>query len=53
MHTSHVVTEIPVAWEPIARDSTFTAIVGTQKRLIAIHMYGMCLALVTQEACSG
>jgi hypothetical protein len=53
MYTSHVVTEVPVAWKAIAWCGPLTTIVSARIGFIAVAVHGVSLALMTQKTCCG
>lgn len=53
MNTSHVVPEVPVAWEAAARNGTVTSLVAAKVRLVAVAVHGVGLTLVSEQAGSG
>jgi hypothetical protein len=52
VNTLHVVAQVPLARESVARNSTLTALVNTKERLVAVAMESVGLALMAEEASS-
>jgi hypothetical protein len=48
VHASHVVTEVPMAWEAISRGAALAALICAQVRLVSMSMHGMGLTLMTE-----
>jgi hypothetical protein len=53
VHSSHVVTEIPVAWKAISCHATFAALICTQIWFVAMPVHSVSFAFVTKEAGRG
>jgi hypothetical protein len=53
VHSSHMVTEIPVAWKAISCHATFAALICTQVGFVAMPVHSMSFTLVTKEAGRG
>ena len=53
MHTLHVVTEIPVAWEAISGNTTVASFVCAEEGLFTVSMHGVGLTLMSEETGRG
>jgi hypothetical protein len=49
----HVVSEIPVAWETISRNSSLTTLIGAEVWFVAVSVHGMSFTLVAEQASRG
>lgn len=50
VHAAHVIPEVPLAGEAVARLGALASLIGAQVRLLAMAVHGMCLALMTEQA---
>jgi hypothetical protein len=53
VHSPHVVTEIPVAWEAISCGTTLASLRCTQVWFVAMPVHSMSFPFVTEEASRG
>ena len=53
MHSAHVVTEIPVAWEAISCGTTLASLSYTQVWFGTVPVHSVSFAFVTEEASRG
>jgi hypothetical protein len=53
VHTLHVVTKVPVAWEAITSDAALTTLIGAKEGLITMSMHSVGFTLMSQKAGRG